>query len=135
MIFPVVLLCAVVLCGCLCGCDAREMTSLPDISKPYAGTYECTELTLGGEDALGRFDYVRLELKGDETFALSYRTAEGNEGGVDGEYKMDLERGEVTLSKKTLLRTVSYVFAVEKGEIFGEMNMSGELLHARFAMP
>ena len=70
MIFPVVLfVCAVLLCGC----DTREMSTLPDLSKPYAGMYECTELTLGGEDALGRFDFVRLELKGDETFALNYR--------------------------------------------------------------
>ena len=132
MIFPVVL---IVCAALLCGCDTREMTSLPDLSKPYAGMYECTELTLGGEDALDRFEYVRLELKGNETFALSYRTAEGNEGGVDGEYKMDLERGEITLPKKMLLRTVSHTFAVEKGTIYGDMNFNGELLHAAFSMP
>lgn len=132
MIFPAVLFACAVL---LCGCDTHEMSTLPDLSKPYTGVYECTELTLGGEDALERFDYVRLELKGNETFALSYRTAEGNEGGVDGEYQMDLERGEVTLSKKTLLRTVSHTFAVEKGTIYGDVNVSGELLHAEFAMP
>ena len=132
MIFPVVLfVCAVLLCGC----DTREMSTLPDLSKPYAGTYECTELTLGGEDALGRFDFVRLELKGDKTFALNYRTAEGNEGGIDGEYHMDTERGEITLSKKTLLRTVSHTFTVEKGTIYGDVNFNGELLHAEFAMP
>ena len=132
MIFPVV---PIVCAALLCGCDTREMTSLPDLSKPYAGMYECTELTLGGEDALDRFEYVRLELKGNETFALSYCTAEGNEGGVDGEYKMDLERGEITLSKKMLLRTVSHTFAVEKGTIYGDMNFNGELLHAEFRMP
>ena len=132
MIFPAILFACAAL---LCGCDTREMTTLPDLSKPYTGMYECTELTLGGEDALGRFDYVRLELKGDETFALMYRTAEGSEGGLDGEYTMDLERGEITLSKKTFLRTVSHTFMVEKGTIYGEMNVSGELLYAEFAMP
>ena len=132
MIFPVVL---IVCAALLCGCDTHEMSSLPELTKPYTGIYECTELTLGGEDALGRFEYVRLELKGNETFALFYRTAEGNEGGVDGEYQMDLERGEVTLSKKTLLRTVSHTFTVEKGTIYGDLNLNGELLHAAFAMP
>ena len=132
MIFPVVLfLCAAVLCGC----DVREMSTLPELSKPYTGVYECTQLSLGGEDTLGRFEYVRLELKGDETFALTYRTAEGGEGGMEGEYKMDVERGEVILTKKTLVRAVSYVFAVENGAIRGDMNLNGQLLHAEFMMP
>ena len=132
MIFPVVLfLCAAVLCGC----DVREMSTLPELSKPYTGVYECTQLSLGGEDTLERFEYVRLELKGDETFALTYRTAEGGEGGMEGEYKMDVERGEVILTKKTLVRAVSYVFAVENGAIRGDMNLNGQLLHAEFMMP
>ncbi len=132
MIFPVVLFACAAL---LCGCDVREMSTLPELSKPYTGIYECTELSLGGKDALGRFEFVRLELKGDETFALTYRTAEGGEGSMEGEYTMDLERSEVTLAKKTVMRTVSHVFAVEDGTIYGDMNLNGQLLHAAFAMP
>ena len=132
MIFPVVLFACAAL---LCGCDVGEMSTLPELSKPYTGVYECTQLTLGGEDTLDRFEFVRLELKADETFALTYRTAEGGEGGVEGEYQMDAERGELVLTKKTALRTMTYVFAVENGAIRGDMNLNGELLHAEFATP
>lgn len=119
----------------LCACDVSGMGSLPDLSKPYTGVYECEVLTLGGEDAKEKFDFIRLELKGGGTFSLAYRTSEGKEGEVGGEYAMDVGEGTLTLSKKTPVRTFSHCCKVENGVIYFDRNFNGELLHAEFRMP
>ena len=119
----------------LCSCDVADMGSLSDLSKPYAGQYECTRLTLGSEDMTGKFEYVRLELRNSGAFELSYRTAEGSEGSYGGEYSMNTETGELTLSAKTPLRTISHKFPVENGVILVDFNFRGKLLHAEFEMP
>lgn len=114
-----------------CACDVeQDMGSLPELSKPYAGMYECNSLTLGGKDMLPRFDYVRLELKGSGEYLLSYRTAEGAEGGYQGNYVVDPERQEISLIAKTGARKQSFVFPMEKGIISVNYNLYGNLLHA-----
>ena len=55
----------------LCGCNVSRMSTLPELSKPYAGLYECEKVTLGGEDFTDRFEYLRLELSYGGEFRLS----------------------------------------------------------------
>ena len=119
----------------LCACNTEDMGSLSDLSKPYAGQYECTTLTLGGEDQTKRFEYIRLELDSKGSFRLSYRTTEGSEGSYGGTYEMDTETNEITFTAKTPLRSVSRKFPVEKGKICIDLNFQGRLLHAEFGMP
>ena len=58
---PIVLL---AFCLLFAGCETNvaEMSSLPELSRPYAGEYECETLTLAGEDMLSAFRTVRLTL-------------------------------------------------------------------------
>ena len=39
-------------CLLLTGCSAEDMSSLRDISRPYAAEYKCKKLQLGGEELL-----------------------------------------------------------------------------------
>ena len=117
----------------LCGCEVENMSSLPDLSRPYLGVYECEELSLGGEDMTQKFEFVRLELLYGGNFQLSYRTATGSEGGYSGEYEMKEDNITFTAQYGVLRR--SFTFPVEKGSIFIDYNLNGRLLHAQFKMP
>ena len=58
------------------------MSSLKEISLPYAGEYFCESLTLGGKDVLPYFERAVLTLERDGSFSLAYKRAGGGEGGV-----------------------------------------------------
>ncbi len=117
------------------GCDAEEMGSLKDISKPYTGIYECEKLLLGGKDYTDSFRSFTVELSGDGSFSLAYETAEGGRGGLGGNYSLDTEKGEITFTGKQGARSVSHTFPYEKGSILVDYNFFGTLLHAEFSMP
>ena len=129
MILP--LLTALVCLFALCGC-AVEPSSLPDISRPYVGMYECEELSMGGEDMMEKFEFVRLELGYGGEFRLVYRTASGNEGGYSGTYKMTDKDITLTVERGILHR--SFTFPVVEGGILIDYNLQGKLLHAKFKM-
>ena len=116
----------------LCGCAVEDMGSLPDLSRPYVGVYECEELFLGGEDMTKKFEFVRLELLYGGEFRLVYRTASGGEGGYGGAYEM--KDDQITFSVKQGMLRRSYTFPVEKGSILIDYNLYGHLLHAEFKM-
>lgn len=118
----------------LSGCEVSKMSSLPELSKPYVGVYECETITLGGEDYAEKFDDLRLELGYDGAFTIVY-SADGNKGELGGNYTVDPEAGEITLSSRYGLRSVSYTFPMEKGKILIDYNFSGKLLHAEFSAP
>lgn len=118
----------------LAGCRAENLSTLKEISKPYVGVYACEEITLGGRDLKEKVEELTLELKGDGTFELSYRTAAGSEGGFAGNYTLDQERGEISLSSAQG-RSGPHVFRYEKGAVLIDHNLYGELLHAKFSMP
>ena len=111
------------------------MGSLPELSKPYVGVYECEELSLGGEDMLGKFEKIQLELEYKGDFTLSYETLEGVEGEYEGEYEVSIENEEIKLSVTSSGAEKEFYFRMEKGEILLDYNLDGKLLHAVFTMP
>ncbi len=121
---------------CLAACErAEDMSSLKDISHPYAGMYKCEKISIGGRDLTDRFQKLSLELKGDGNFLISYLTAEGSEGGYGGTYQIDEERKEITFSGKEGARQRAFTFPYEKGAVRIDYNLFGNLLHAEFRMP
>ena len=108
----------------LTACETEELGSLKDVSRPYAGLYQCEKITLGGRDMTEKFEKLSLELKQDGQFELSYRTAEGNS-----------EKNEITFSAKQGTRQRSFSFPYEKGAVRIDYNLFGTLLHAEFKMP
>lgn len=119
----------------LCGCNVSRMSTLPELSKPYAGLYECEKVTLGGEDFTDRFEYLRLELSYGGEFRLSYRGKEGGEGQYGGTYRMNAEGDAITFTGKTGLRSVSRTFPVKNGAILVELTFGRKLFYAEFKMP
>ena len=117
---------------CLAACDAENMGSLKDISRPYAGMYVCKELSLGGRDMRGDFEEITLELKQDGSFVLLYETKEGNRGGYNGTYGLDSEKGEISLTARQGKRDKSFTFPYRNGTIYIDYNLFGTLLHASF---
>ena len=117
----------------LAACDTeKELGSLEDLSKPYAGIYLCEKLTLSGEDKLPAFEHIRLELGRGGGFTIRYKTQKGNEGSVAGTYEMDAQKNEVTFRAKQGMRTLSRTYPVEGGCIIVEENILGRLLFAKF---
>ena len=120
----------------LCACEkVEDMGTLPDLSKPYTGEYTLKKLTLGGQDYKDKFESVKLTLKADGKFTLSYKEKEGQSGSDSGEYEVSTERKEITFSAKTGLRTVSRTFPMEKGSILIDLKLGTKLLYAEFAFP
>ena len=117
------------------GCSVDEMSTLPDISKPYTGVYECQSLTLGGQDYSEKFDKLYLNLKYDGTYTLVWRGVNGEKGETTGQYKVDCEAEEITLYGYSRLHARSYTFPMQKGVIAIRYNVGGKLLNAEFAMP
>ena len=111
------------------------MGSLPDLSKPYTGEYTLKKLTLGGQDYTENFESVKLTLKPDGKFTLTYEEKEGQSGGYSGEYEVSTEEQEITFSSKSGLRSVKRTFPMKKGSILIDLNFGGKLLHAEFAFP
>lgn len=119
----------------LTACEAEKMSSLKDVTRPYAGLYQCEKIMLGDRDLTERFDHIYLELKQDGEFELSYETAEGIAASYEGNYGVDSEAGTITLSAKQGTRTRAFTFPYEKGAIVIDYNLFGTLLYAEFRMP
>lgn len=129
------LFCALALAGALLcsGCHAEKMSSLKDISRPYAGEYRCKKLLLGGEDLLGNFDYLKLQLDGSGTYRLFY-AGDGGEGEQTGEYDLSPEEGTVTLRARSGNGEKTYVFPYRKGKISLGLQFREKFLYAEFSM-
>ena len=113
------------------GCEVQDMGSLSDLSKPYTGVYACEKMTLGGEDVLGDFSYVRLELERGGDFTLSWRQ-DGSESTWEGGYEVDLGVGTITLTAKEGGRTASRTYRMEEGAILIDENFLGRPFFAEF---
>ena len=66
---------------------------------------------------------------------MSYKEEKGQSGSYQGEYEVDLEKQEITLSSKAGLRTVERTFPMENGTIYIDLKLGTKLLHAEFAFP
>ena len=120
------LLCALLFAGC----DVEEMSSLRDISRPYAGEYKCQKLSLGGEDMLSRFDYLKLDLRASGDFTLKYADTEEGKGEYSGKYEM--KEDAIIFRADAGGEEKSYPFRYEKGAVIIELPFGGKLLLAEF---
>lgn len=119
----------------LSACDVAQMSTLPELTKPYAGVYKCESIILGGEDMTEKFSKLDLELRYNGTFALSYEDEWGGKGEYHGNYSVDGEAEEITFTARTGVRNVSFTFPIVKGRVFVDYRLGKKLLHAVFAMP
>lgn len=112
-------------------CNVNEMSSLPELSRSFAGEYVCERLTVNGEDYTAAYDLL-LTLDYGGTFGVR---GKGKRQLYSGEYSYDAQRGEITLSAKSGLGEATRSFPVREGRIYVDLTFGGALLHAEFAMP
>ncbi len=106
--------------------------TLPEITKPYVGEYECKSATLGEKEYLDEFSFVRLELRPDDTFTLSYASKDGKKGEETGKYAYDFEKESITfvgMGDYAIERT----FPIKNGQIDVTFAIGRQTLHIRFA--
>jgi hypothetical protein len=109
--------------------SSQTNSSLPDITKPYLGEYECKNATLGERDYMSYFDDIRLELKSDETFSLRYQTIDGRKGEETGKYAYNPQTQTICLE---LQQGVKRCFPLKKGILSISFQIGDKLLNAQF---
>lgn len=104
--------------------------SLLDVTKPYLGEYGCKEAKLGNKDYLCKFEYVDLELKENKTFVLRYKTEDGKEESVKGEYRYDEEKQKLYMTGKGGFKRE---FPLKNGELYITLPIGKETLRIIFS--
>lgn len=130
------LLCFAALCFTLvgaCGCDVKNMSSLSDLTKPYAGLYECKTLTLGSEECKEDFCKLGIELKSNGEYIFFYKGINGETARETGEYQAD--DGAETIVFTPKCEKYPRTYALRKGVIYIDHVYGGKHLHAEFTMP
>lgn len=111
--------------------SCTNAVSLPDITKPYLGEYECKIAQYNGEDYLEQFDFIRLTLSHDDDFTLAFRQKDGEIREEKGKYVYQAEKEEITLyapKAQALKRT----FPLKDGEITVTLRFGNQTLHMQF---
>ena len=104
---------------------------LTDITKPHLGFYECEYARLSGEELLEDFDYIRLELKADGNFEISYCKKGGKAQKESGKYQYDKKKESVTfyLSDANAFKRT---FPLKDGVMDIALRFGGKTLNAKF---
>lgn len=118
---------------CLTACDVQKMSTLQDISKPYAAEYKCKKLQMGGKDLLEDYEYLKLDLKNGGKFRCFYLDKQGNEGEYTGKYRVSKEEGSITFYSDVNGEETSYTFPYEKGKVSVEYLFGDRLLYGEFS--
>ncbi len=106
--------------------------SLKDITKPYLGEYECKSATLGEKDYVEDFSFIRLELKKDNEFTLSYSAKNGRKGEETGTYTYD-EKEETLIITYGDFGVLKRKFPLKNGEIYVTLPIGRQTLSLKFA--
>lgn len=61
------------LCVFLCAFKVDTSSSLKELTHPYIDTYVCTRATLGEEDLLENFEFIKLTFLDDKEMEISYK--------------------------------------------------------------
>lgn len=113
-------------------CSSCKMSgSLPDITKPYLGEYECQQALFNGKDYLEEFEYVRLTLEEDGVCLLSVKKSGNEKHEEKGRYEYNKEKEEIILS---LDEQGSYQrrFPLKDGVITLSLSFGGKTFFAQF---
>ncbi len=119
------------LCTLCTSLPLAKKSTLPEISRPYLGEYECILATLGSEDLLSSYDYIKLELKPNGTLIISYQMENGEKGEETGEYSYDENKEElkVRLGKNGIIKRN---FPLQNGEILAQVRIGLKMLTLKF---
>ena len=126
-----VVLCTLIL-TILSACDMKNAGPLKSITHPYIAQYECVEATLGDEDLLDKFDYIKITLVNKDTLELNYKLKDGDNKTIESNYNFDVNSRTLTAEVGILGYTVKQSTVIEKGKFTISKSISGKQLIMKF---
>ena len=126
-----VVLCTLVL-TLLSACDMKNAGPLKSITHPYIAQYECVEATLGDEDLLDKFDYIKITLVNNDTLELNYKLKDGDNKTIESNYNFDVNSRTLTAEVGILGYTVKQSTVIEKGKFTISKSIGGKQLIMKF---
>lgn len=105
--------------------------TLTGITKPYLGEYECVQAEFDGKDMLEAYTFIRLELKKDNTFKLTFKDKEGEIRNEEGDYSYDESSQTITMRLRSF-RFIKRKFPLSKGVLTIEMPIGEKNAVLRF---
>ena len=100
----------------LCACDMKNAGPLKSITRPYIAQYECVEATLGDENLLDKFDYIKITLLDKDKLEINYKEKGGDNKTVESNYNFDINSRTLTAEIGILGYTFKQSTVVEKGK-------------------
>lgn len=96
-------------------CDIKNAGPLKSITHPYIAQYECVEATLGEEDLLKKFDFIKITLLNKENMELCYKPKDGESKTIKSNYTFDYKTRKLTAEVGILGYTFKQSTVIEKG--------------------
>lgn len=118
----------------LLAANFANMSSLFDIAKPYAGTYECKYVMLGDENILDDFEYIELELLPSNIYKIEFLNSNKIKGLYRGHYSYDEKDGTITIDENIFGQKVKKTFSAKDGVIDIDVQYGKTLLYVKFEM-
>ena len=116
----------------LCGCDVKNAGPLKSMTRPYIAQYECVEATLGGEDLLNKFDYIKITLVNKDNMEFNYKQKDGENKILETKYNYDLSSRTLTAEIGLLGYSFNQSTVVEKGKFTISKSIGGKQLIMKF---
>ncbi len=121
----------VVLCCIVMSFGGWKKSTLPDITKPYLGEYECTQAILGDTDYLKTMKYIRLALNKNDVFVLTYCAQDTAQQTLKGTYVYDKKKEAIVL-KLSDYNSFERAFPLKNGEIYITVPIGAQTLRLKF---
>ena len=125
------LICTLLL-ALLPACDIKNAGSLKSITNPHVAQYECTEATLGEEDLLKKFDFIKITLVDKENLELNYKQKDGESRLIKSKYTFDVKTRTLTAEMGILGYSFKQSTVVEKGKFTISKSIGGKQLIMKF---
>ena len=105
---------------------------LKSITHPYIAQYECVEATLGEEDLLKKFDYIKITLVNSNTLELNYKQKNGENKTLKSNYSLDTKSRTLTAEIGILGYNIKQSTVVENGKFTISKSIGGKQLIMKF---
>ena len=115
-----------------CACDMKNAGPLKSITRPYIAQYECVDATLGGEDLLDKFDYIKITLLDKENLAINYKQKNDDNKTIESKYSFDLKSHTLTAEIGILGYTFKHSTVIENGKFTISKSIGGKQLVMKF---
>ncbi len=113
-------------------CDIKNAGSLKSITNPHIAQYECVEATLGENNLMEKFDYIKITLVDKENLELNYKQKDGESKTLKSKYTFDVQTHTLTAEIGLLGYSFRQSTVIEKGKFTITKPIGGKQLIMKF---